>query len=58
MTATTHNPFDESYPGELLEGKLHEQFLWEGVGNGPGVLPRYRANPLPDWCPRSKLTVW
>ena len=36
MTATTHNPCDESHPGELLEGKLHEQFLWGGAGNGPG----------------------
>src|SRR6185437_14037449 len=35
MTATTHNPLDESYSGELLEGKLHEQFLWGGAGNGP-----------------------
>jgi hypothetical protein len=23
-------------PGELLEGKLHEQFLWGGAGNGRG----------------------
>jgi hypothetical protein len=35
MTETTHNPFDESHTGELLEGKLHEQFLWGGAGNGP-----------------------
>lgn len=35
MTGTTHNPFDESHTGELLEGKLHEQFLWGGAGNGP-----------------------
>jgi hypothetical protein len=39
MTAPTHNPFDESHSGELLEGKLHEQFLgcvWGGgAGNGP-----------------------
>ncbi len=35
MTATTHNPLDESHAGELLEGKLHEQFLWGGAGNEP-----------------------
>jgi RNA-directed DNA polymerase len=35
MTETTHNPFDESHTGELLEGKPHEQFLWGGAGNGP-----------------------
>ena len=23
--------------GELLEGKLHEQFLWGGAGNGRGI---------------------
>ncbi len=34
MTATTHNPFDESHAGELLEGKPPEQFLWGGAGNG------------------------
>jgi hypothetical protein len=36
MIATTHNPFDESRSGALLEGKLHEQCLWGGAGNGPG----------------------
>jgi hypothetical protein len=35
MTATTHNPFDESHTGELLAGKPPEQFLWGGAGNGP-----------------------
>ncbi len=35
MTVTTHNPLDESHAGELLEGKLHEQFLWGGAGNEP-----------------------
>ena len=42
MTATIYNPFDESHSGELLEGKLHEQFLWGGAGNGlrPRSVPR------------------
>ena len=31
--------------GELLEGKLHEQFLWGGAGNGRG-----------DSAPRQSLT--
>ncbi|HWB82587.1 MAG TPA: hypothetical protein VG675_00465 [Bryobacteraceae bacterium] len=35
VTETTHNPLDESHTGELLAGKPPEQFLWEGVGNGP-----------------------
>jgi hypothetical protein len=40
MTATTHNPSDESHTGELLEGKPPEQFLWGGAGNGPqGTAP-------------------
>lgn len=41
----THNPFEETYSVELLDGKHHEQFLWGGTGNGS---LRYRASPLPD----------
>ncbi len=40
MTATTHNPFDESHAGELLEGKPHEQFLWGGAGERAARPPR------------------
>jgi hypothetical protein len=36
-TVTTHNPFRRNPLGELLEGKPHEQFLWGGAGNGPGI---------------------
>jgi len=46
ITVTTHKPFDESRTGELLEGKLHEQFLWGGLKR-VGHLPRYRASPYP-----------
>jgi hypothetical protein len=32
--------------GELPEGKLHEQFLWGGAGNGRGnSAPRQSLNP-------------
>ena len=34
--------------GELLEGKLHEQFLWGGTGNGPSRKVRHRASSSPD----------
>jgi hypothetical protein len=34
--------------GELLEGKLHEQFLWGGAGNGQTLNRRHRASPSPD----------
>ena len=32
--------------GELLEGKLHEQFLWGGTGNGPSRKVRHRGQFL------------
>jgi hypothetical protein len=51
MTATTHNRFDESQTGELLEGKLHEQFLWEGAGNGPDICRGTAPVPYPTETP-------
>jgi len=35
-------------PGELLEGKPHEQFLWGGAGNGLFEVPR-QSFTRQDW---------
>src|SRR4029077_21083359 len=34
-------------PGELLEGKPHEQFLWGGAGNGPNHVSGTAPVPYP-----------
>ena len=41
--------------GELLAGKLHEQFLWGGAGDGPSRKARHRASSLPDEPALNKL---
>ena len=37
--------------GELLEGKPHEQFLWGGAGNGPGLVSGTAPVPYPTAGP-------